>query len=248
MDNKEALAKIVEADLAEFGLKIEDELLRQEEGIHIMPPMIKINHDRNGAHKFYVEYPPTYDDSGPVTEDWPDTWEAIVIAAQSVRTWFEDGSEVPRCAAADGIPTVKDRYSDRCETCAMNYIGSECKPRQRLFLLREGTGYIFVVSPVSLKHWRGHIKKLAGSQWPLISVYTQFSLEDVQKPGRRYAEVLFGFGGHVDKRELGTAAVARQEFKRWLVASGEEDDENTEEAAEAEVVLPSTAKQDGVPF
>ena len=207
--------------LARVGFDVEQELITQQQGLNIQPPRVKIEHSQSGRHRLYVDRGETYLDSEAQIEDLKDNaFEGIVALAQPVRAYFENGQKMPKCAAIGNIPTVIEPLSKSCIGCSYNKIGSPCKPKIRLFVLRrKGDKYepvIFPLSPTSIKHWNDHIRKLSRQKIPYIAVTTTFGLEDVENHPYRWAEVLLGINGGVSEQELLAIKDFRQTYTDYM--------------------------------
>jgi len=115
----------------------------------------------------------------------------IVVTAVHVRALFLDGETLPRCSASGETLLVEDPVAKSCRICHEADLGrGRCKPKVKLLVLSE-TGELsaFPLSPTSIKHWNGYVRKLARSRLPYIAIVTRFTLADVQKNGFRWAEI-----------------------------------------------------------
>ena len=115
----------------------------------------------------------------------------IVVTAVHVRAFFKEGEQLPRCSGVGDEPMVEDPLAESCRVCPEAHLGTgRCKPKVKLLVLSEGGELsAFPLSPTSIKHWNGYIRKLSRSRLPYIAVQTRFTLQDVQRNGFRWAEV-----------------------------------------------------------
>jgi hypothetical protein len=92
----------------------------------------------------------------------------IVVTAVHVRALFKDGGQLPRCSALGDEPMVEDPLAESCRVCPEAKLGTgSCKPMVRLLLLSDnGELRAFPLSPTSIKHWNGYVRKLARSKLP----------------------------------------------------------------------------------
>ena len=105
--------------------------------------------------------------------------------------------------------------AESCRVCPEAHLGTgRCKPKVRLLLLSDdGELRAFPLSPTSIKHWNGYVRKLARSKLPFIAVVTRFTLQDVQKNGFRWAEVRPEVVRLVTKKELAVVREIREQAK-----------------------------------
>lgn len=207
--------------LVKVGFDPEQELMNQQQGLNIQPPRVKIEHSHSGRHRMFIDRGETYFEAEAQIEDLPENvFEGIVALSQPVRAYFENGQKMPKCAAIGNIPTVLEPLSKSCIGCSYNKMGSPCKPKMRLFVLRrKGEKYepvIFPLSPTSIKHWNDHIRKLTRQKIPYISVTTTFGLEDVKNDAYRWAEVILGVNGGVSEQELMAIKEFRETYGEYM--------------------------------
>jgi len=139
----------------------------------------------------------------------------IVVTAIRVRAFFKDGEQLPRCSGVGDEPMVVDPLAESCRVCPEAHLGNgRCKPKVKLLVLSE-TGELraFPLSPTSIKHWSGYVRKLARSRLPYIAVKTQFTLQDVQRNGFRWAEVKPEVVRLVTEKELAKVREIREHAK-----------------------------------
>jgi hypothetical protein len=155
-------------------------------------PRIRIEHSPSGAHRMFLDRGESFLE-GVNDEKWmPENQvSGIVVTAVHVRALFADGEQLPRCSGVGDEPMVEDPLAESCRVCSEANLGTgRCKPKVKLLLLSD-TGELkaFPLSPTSIKHWNGYVRKLARSKLPYIAVQTRFMLQDVQRNGFRWAEV-----------------------------------------------------------
>jgi hypothetical protein len=155
-------------------------------------PRIRIEHSPSGAHRMFLDRGESFLE-GDNDEKWmPENQvSGIVVTAVHVRAFFVDGEALPRCSASGETLLVEDPVAKSCRVCPEAHLGAgRCKPKVKLLVLSE-TGELkaFPLSPTSIKHWNGYVRKLGRSKLPFIAVVTRFTLQDVQKNGFRWAEV-----------------------------------------------------------
>ena len=171
-------------------LSVELEEMTQHLGPEL--PRIRIEHSPSGAHRMFLDRGESLLE-GDADEKWmPENQvSGIVVTAVHVRALFQEGEQLPRCSGMGDEPMVEDPLAESCRVCPEAHLGTgRCKPKVRLLLLSE-TGELraFPLSPTSIKHWNGYIRKLGRSRLPYIAVVTRFTLQDVQRNGFRWAEV-----------------------------------------------------------
>ena len=211
--------------MAEVGFNLEDELLHIETvGNGIDLPRIRIEHKENGKHRLYIDNGESYlpDDSQEETIEG-NTFKACIFAEQFIRALWDEGELLPRCSAVDAVPIVEDPVSENCKVCSESAMGSICKPKERLWLLKDDKPYIMTLSPTSLKHWNAHKKRLKRSKLPIVAVNTVFTLEDIKKNSYRWAEVNIDIDGIVSKEMLIMAKKYRDELNRMMGVVSEKD-------------------------
>lgn len=215
----------VQKILAEAGFDLETEILSiQTNGNGIDLPRIRIEHKENGRHRLYIDYGESYldDDSQEETIEG-NTFSACIFAEQFIRALWDEGELLPRCSAVDAIPIVEDPVSVNCKVCSESALGSQCKPKVRLWLLMNDKPYIMNLSPTSLKHWNAHKKRLKRSKLPVVAVNTVFSLDDVKRNSYRWAEVNIDVDGIVSRELLIIAKRYRDEFIRIMTVVTDKD-------------------------
>ena len=155
-------------------------------------PRIRIEHSPSGAHRMFLDRGESFLE-GDEDEKWmPENQvSGIVVTAVHVRALFADGEQLPRCSGVGDEPMVENPLVESCRICPEAHLGTgRCKPKVRLLLLSEsGELRAFPLSPTSIKHWNGYVRKLARSRLPYVAVVTRFTLQDVQRNGFRWAEV-----------------------------------------------------------
>ena len=171
-------------------LSFELEEMTQDVGPEL--PRIRIEHSPSGAHRMFLDRGESFLE-GDSDEKWiPENQvSGIVVTAVHVRALFQDGEQLPRCSGVGNEPRVEDPLATSCRMCPEANLGNRrCKPKVKLLVLSEsGELRAFPLSPTSIKHWNGYVRKLARSNLPFIAVVTRFTLEDVQRNGFRWAEV-----------------------------------------------------------
>ncbi len=215
----------VEKTLSEAGFDLETEILNiQTNGSGIDLPRIRIEHKENGKHRLYIDYGESYlaDDSQEETIEG-NTFKACIFAEQFIRALWDEGEILPRCSAVDAVRTVEDPVKENCKVCPESAMGSQCKPKVRLWLLMDNKPFIMNLSPTSLKHWNAHKKRLKRSKLPVVSVNTVFTLEDVKKNSYRWAEVNIDIDGIATKEMLLLAKQYRDELNRLMGVVTEKD-------------------------
>ncbi len=216
---------LVQKTLSEAGFDLETEILNiQTNGSGINLPRIRIEHKENGKHRLYIDHGESYlsDDSQEETIEG-NTFKACIFTEQFIRALWDEGELLPRCSAVDSIPIVEDPVSVNCKVCSESALGSQCKPKVRLFLLKDNKPYIMNLSPTSLKHWNAHKKRLKRSKLPVVAVNTVFTLEDVKKNSYRWAEVNIDVDGIVSREMLIMAKKYRDEFIRIMTVVTDKD-------------------------
>jgi hypothetical protein len=214
------------ADLVAAGFDYDSEIASTlPGGNHLDVPMIRIEHRDNGKHRLYIDYGESYLSDVPTEKDLGNSFSGIVFAEQLIRALWSEGDEnIPTCAAINGKPTVDEPLSANCISCKESAIGSNCKPKIRLWLmLDDGQPYLFHLSPTSLKHWNLHKQKLKRSGLPIVALKTLFSLKAIKRNGYAYAEVEIGVEKAVTKEELVLAREFRKEFERMMSRISESD-------------------------
>ncbi len=179
-------------------------------------PRIRIEHSPSGAHRVFLDRGESFLE-GDSNEKWlPENHvSGIVVTAVHVRALFVDGETLPRCSASGENLLVEDPVAESCRVCHEAKLGAgSCKPKVRLLLLSDdGELRAFPLSPTSIKHWNGYVRKLARSKLPYIAVVTRFTLQDVQKNGFRWAEVKPEVVRLVSKKELAVVRGIREQAK-----------------------------------
>ncbi len=209
----------VRAALSVAGWDIDKELVDQSTtSTSFELPRVRIEHKKNGKHRMYIDSGESYLDDGSQEVDIPEnTLSGIIFAVQNLHALWEQGSERPKCSAIDDIPMGQEPLAERCSSCEHGVIGGLCKPKVRLFMLSDINGEIkpvvFGLSPVSIKHFVNHRKKLNRSNLPIVSVNTTFELLDIKRGSYRYAEVKIGIDGIASKEMLMLAKQARDQFE-----------------------------------
>jgi len=215
----------VQKTLAEAGFDLETEILNiQTNSNGIDLPRIRIEHKENGKHRLYIDHGESYlsEDSQEEVIDG-NTFNACVFAEQFIRALWDEGELLPRCSAVDSVPIVEDPVSINCKVCSESAMGSQCKPKVRIWALMDNKPYIINLSPTSLKHWNAHKKRLKRSKLPVVAVNTVFTLEDVRKNSYRWAEVNIEIDGIVSKEMLILAKQYRDEFIRIMTVVTDKD-------------------------
>jgi len=212
----------VETALKALGLDLESELSQQQSEVRINPPRVRIEHSHSGKHRMFIDMGESYFDSAPESIDIENNHlEGIVAIAQPVRALFQEGEQLPICAAIENTPTVQDPISNSCIGCPEAIFGSgRCKPKIRLFVISKVNGrsqvLVFPLSPTSIKRWRAHLKRLQRSRLPYISVSTSFKLIDIEKGPYRYAEVDVQGDRLATREEISQAVIVRQEYASFI--------------------------------
>jgi hypothetical protein len=179
-------------------------------------PRVRIEHSPSGAHRMFLDRGESFLE-GYNDEKWmPENQvSGIVVTAVHVRALFVDGEQVPRCSGVGDEPMVEDPLAESCQVCPEARLGSgACKPKVRLLLLSDdGEHRAFPLSPTSIKHWNGYVRKLTRSKLPYVAVMTRFTLQDVQKNGFRWAEVKPEIVRLVTEKELTVVREIRVQAK-----------------------------------
>ena len=179
-------------------------------------PRIRIEHSPSGAHRMFLDRGESLLE-GEGDEKWmPENQvSGIVVTAVHVRALFQEGEQLPRCSGVGDEPMVEDPLAESCRVCPEAHLGTgRCKPKVRLLLLSEdGEIRAFPLSPTSIKHWNGYVRKLARSKLPYIAVMTRFTLQDVQRNGFRWAEVKPEVVRLVTEKELALVREIREQAK-----------------------------------
>ena len=198
------------------GWDFDTQLAELPEGIL---PRLRIHHQDNGQHSWYLDlgdsYLPSPDHQvelgqGPIT--------GVVFADQLIRALWVSDEEHPKCSSIDNQPLPIQSPCDDCLICSEAIIGEgACKPKQRLWLLaqvnKSSQAIILNLPPTSLKHWRVHVHRLKQTGLPIVAVNTVLNLRDVQRNGYRYAEVHVGIAGIASKRMLVLAKQASRQLE-----------------------------------
>ena len=202
-------------------------------------PRIRIEHSPSGAHRMILDRGESLLE-GDDDEKWmaENQVSGIVVTAVHVRAMFADGEQLPRCSGVGGEPLVEDPLAESCSVCSEANLGTgRCKPKVKLLLLSEsGELRAFPLSPTSIKHWNGYVRKLARSKLPFIAVVTRFTLQDVQRNGFRWAEVRPEVVRLVSKKELAVVREIREQAKgldHQIEARDYEDPGDRQEKGEA---------------
>ena len=212
----------VASTLAEAGFDMEAELVESSADNNIIDiPIVRIEHSRSGAHKMFIETGESYLDNEKGIIDIPNnTLEGTVVAEQEIRALWEPSSQHPKCSSINGRISSNAPESESCNTCNHSVIGGSCKPKIRLLILSKIDGEIkplsFNLSPVSIKNWAKHKRKLKRSELPVVSANCKFTLEDIQRNGFRYAEVKLEMNGLSDLGILKAAIVARNDYQKYI--------------------------------
>ena len=200
------------AALPDLSLELEE--MTEDVGPEL--PRIRIEHSPSGAHRMFLDRGESFLE-GEGDEKWMAEGEVsgIVVTAVRVRALFKDGEQLPRCSALGDEPMVEDPLAESCRVCPEAHLGpGRCKPKVRLLLLsEEGELRAFPLSPTSIKHWNGYVRKLARSRLPYIAIVTRFTLQDVQKNGFRWAEVKPEVVRLVTEKELAVVREIREQAK-----------------------------------
>ncbi len=179
-------------------------------------PRIRIEHSHSGAHRMFLDRGESFLE-GDSDEKWmPENQvSGIVVTAIHVRALFVDGEQLPRCSGVGDEPMVEDPLAESCRVCPEAHLGvGRCKPKVKLLVLSEaGELNAFPLSPTSIKHWNGYIRKLTRSKLPYIAVVTRFALQDVQRNGFRWAEVRPEVVRLVTEGELAQVREIREQAK-----------------------------------
>ena len=203
-----------EAVAALPDLSVELEEMTKDVGPEV--PRIRIEHSPSGAHRMFLDRGESLLE-GDENEKWmqENQVSGIVVTAVHVRAFFADGEQLPRCSGVGDEPMVEDALAESCRVCPEAHLGiGRCKPKVKLLVLSD-TGELraFPLSPTSIKHWNGYVRKLARSRLPFIAVKTQFTLQDVQRNGFRWAEVKPEVVRLVSKKELAVVREIREQAK-----------------------------------
>ena len=195
-------------------LSFELEEMTQDVGPEL--PRIRIEHSPSGAHRMFLDRGESFLE-GDSDEKWiPENQvSGIVVTAVHVRALFQEGEQLPRCSGVGDQPMVEDPLAESCRVCPEANLGTgRCKPKVKLLVLSEsGELNAFPLSPTSIKHWNGYVRKLARSKLPYIAVMTRFALQDVQRNGFRWAEVKPEVVRLVTEKELAKVREIREQVK-----------------------------------
>ena len=201
----------------QLDMDVDAELARMTADLPPTVPRIRIEHLTQGNHRMYLDNGDNYGED-PAHLDIPSNEvKGIVIAAQNIRALFTDDATHPQCAAIRDTPTVDEPQALTCQQCEHAVRGGKCKPKVRLLLLTEGGRLVmFPLSATSIKHWKHHLQRLSRSGAPYIAVVSKFSLQDVQRNGYRWAEVMVDFDRLITPEELVTVKQLRDDLENWL--------------------------------
>jgi len=233
------LPELIRADqvAALPDLSVELEEMTRELGPEL--PRIRIEHSPSGAHRMFMDRGESILE-GEDDEKWiPENQvSGIVVTAVHVRALFQEGEQLPRCSGVGDGPVVEDPLAESCRVCPEAHLGTgRCKPKVKLLVLSEvGELSAFPLSPTSIKHWNGYVRKLARSRLPYVAVVTRFTLQDVQRNGFRWAEVKPEVVRLVTEEELARVREIRQRmegFDHQIEARDYEDPGDRQEKGEA---------------
>ena len=212
----------VASTLAEAGFDLEAELVESSADNNIIDiPVVRIEHSRSGQHKMFIETGESYLDTKQGVFDIPNnTLTGTVIAEQEIRALWAPDQKYPQCSSINGIISSNTPEAESCKQCKHAVIGGDCKPKIRLLILSRISGEIrplsFNLSPVSIKRWSNHKRKLKRSELPVVAASCVFTLEDIQRNGFRYAEVKIDMDGLSDVGILKAAVVARNDYQKYI--------------------------------
>jgi hypothetical protein len=230
---------IEQKQLAELDIDLEQELLRMTEGLERPLPRIRIEHSPSGRHQMLMDFGPTLEDELN-QEVLPDNaFRGVVLIDQQVRAIFEPESNTPICASVAGVPTVETPQAFTCDSCEHKAYGSQCKEKTRLLILnpdREASNpvSVFPLSPTSIKHWRRYLQRLASSKVPYLVMLTRFELQDVQRNGFRWAEVVPVAERLVTQDELAFVKEVRKAYDQVLSEVAKDDYNDPGDAGKGE--------------
>lgn len=133
----------------------------------------------------------------------------VVIKKQTTRGYWEGAmtseNKKPLCSSGDGI---NGTLYGSCTTCPKSKFQNneipECKERQLIYILREGSllPTVLSVPRTSMKNFRIYGANLLGLGKRISSVITKFTLEKkVSGAGQEYSEVKFTMHEQVSKEE-----------------------------------------------
>ena len=183
-------------------------------------PRLRIEHNEDGKHRFYIDYGESYlKGNKQFTFIRSSEIKAIVFEEQYVRAFWREDEPHPRCYAIDDTILSTEPLSATCEQCHESIPGfGACKPKVRLFVLllikKELQPMVLSLSPTSIKPWREHQLRLKRSGLPPVAVITTFALEDMVNDGFRWARVQVGIRGIVSREHLLQAKQAQQDIAR----------------------------------
>jgi hypothetical protein len=227
--------------LPALDIDLQAELDRMTTGVRMPLPRVRVEHSPSGKHKLFLDLGPSLEDEEGLQEPLPgNVLSGVVIAHQSIRAIFEEGSSLPLCAAVEGKPTVDTPQAGSCSQCALNAFGSHCKPKVRLLLLAptdtgEPALWIFPLSPTSIKQWHRYVQRLARSKVPYVAVRTKFELKDIQRPPYRYAEVTMTAERLITADELEQVKSARKAYDDVLGSVVRDDYQDPGDSTAGEV-------------
>lgn len=208
--------------LAEAGFDLETELIQSSANTNTIDiPVVRIEHNISGKHRMFIEHGESYLGNGEGTVDVPNnTLVGTVIAEQEIRALWSPNEKYPRCSSINGVISSNAPQAESCKQCEHAVIGGSCKPKIRLLILSRQKGEIkplsFNLSPVSIKRWSQHKRKLKRSGLPVVAANCMFTLEDIQRNGFRYAEVKIEMDGISDVEILKAAKTARGDYQRYI--------------------------------
>lgn len=212
----------VVSTLAKAGFDLESELVQSSDSTNTIDiPFVRIEHNISGKHRMFIEYGESYLGNGETTINVPDnTLVGTVIAEQEIRALWAPNEKYPRCSSINGVISSNAPEAESCKQCKRAVIGGSCKPKIRLLILSLIDGEIkplsFNLSPVSIKRWSQHKRKLKRSGLPVVASNCVFTLEDIQRNGFRYAEVNIKMDGISDVEILKAAKAARGDYQRYI--------------------------------
>lgn len=195
--------------------ELEDALIEMREEQAPEIPRIRIEHSPSGRHRMFKDLGESYlEDKEGSDGIQGNKLSGIVVMASHVRALFQEDDIVPTCASNGDIPVVDEPIASSCRDCGEAKRGGRCKPKVKLLLLTPEQELVaFPLSPTSIKHWNRYVRKLGRSKLPYIAVLTRFSLQDVQRNGYRWAEVVPELERLVTVSELTLVREIRDEAK-----------------------------------
>jgi hypothetical protein len=204
MSNKDLTVKESGYALASRS-NADSSLLKELEGLSITLDRIKI--PAGGGLMFEI----TGDDGEPepVKEI-----EGIILHHHAINSFYKEkytgGNNPPDCGSYDG-KFGEGNPGGECAKCPHNQFGSgegsgkACKNKRRIFILREGELFPFILSlpPASLKEFTNYIKRLITKGKRSHSIVTKITLKKAtSSTGIQFSQAVFSMGRDLSADEM----------------------------------------------